>query len=135
MTTFEPYPLEQLIDNAYSQLNVSATDTQIMNPIIYFKNKKTFFSNFTVICNKFNRSPETLQKYINDELSCVTSIDNKGTLLMSGRFTLVQLRGCIISYVNSFVNCKQCKSRNTNLIKENRINYIKCDSCFAKTAY
>lgn len=130
------YTLESLIDKAYDILNVpEPKNDQIIGPIIYFQNKKTFFSNFTIICKDINRNTDVIQKYINDELCCVTSIDNKGALVMNGKFTIVQVRKCITSYIEAYIDCKQCKSRNTEIVKENRINYIKCKNCTSSTAF
>jgi translation initiation factor 2 subunit 2 len=37
------------------------------------------------------------------------------------------------SYVKGYVLCKECKKPDTKLIREDRITFLKCDACGAKS--
>jgi hypothetical protein len=37
-------------------------------------------------------------------------------------------------YVNRYVICKECKRPDTKLVKEDRISFLKCEACGAKSS-
>ena len=125
------YKLSYLLDRAYDQLEkVEETKCSAINqPQINRKNKKTYIGNFIEISGQLNRPPDHFKSYIDDELCCSTSIDGIGSLVCQGIFNDIGLHKIIAQYIKKYVQCSECKSINTSLIKKNRISFIDCSKC------
>lgn len=131
------YTLDQLLDRAYTDLEAKRTMTSKLSippPEVGCVNKRTIVGNFSTICGKINRSEVDVQTFFNDELSCKSSIDAKGELILGGIFRQKGIENIISSYIKQYVMCKECKSMNTEHIKEDRILFMKCNTCLAKKA-
>ena len=129
------YSTDYLINKFYIELNNKSNSTKKMiieKQEVVSANKKTFITNFLIICNKLNREVDDIKKYIETELNAKTSISQNGELIIVGVFKQSGIQKIISSYVSQYISCKQCNSCNTEIIKENRINFIFCNKCKAK---
>ncbi|EAY21356.1 Domain found in IF2B/IF5 family protein [Trichomonas vaginalis G3] len=104
------------------------------NPQIDRKGKKTIFANFTTICDQLKRSPEHVKQYINTEQNADSSIDGNGALIISGRLQQSQIEKLMLNYILTYVQCPVCHSTDTKLEKQNRLQFIKCNTCTAQRA-
>ncbi len=43
-----------------------------------------------------------------------------------------QMETVLLKYIEEYVTCKTCKSRDTNLAKENRLSFLVCEACGSK---
>lgn len=92
--------------------------------------KRTCITNFKEICNAIHRPPEHVMSYLQVELGAQTSLDgNAQQLVMKGRFQQSHIEKVIKHYIREYVICKVCKSYDTAMEKENRLNFVKCASC------
>jgi translation initiation factor 2 subunit 2 len=91
--------------------------------------KKTLFANIVEICKRLHRSPDHLIQYLFAELGTTGSIDGNQRLLIKGRFQQKQIEIVLKRYIAEYVQCKTCRSPDTNLIKENRLFFLQCESC------
>lgn len=82
---------------------------------------------------KLNRPLTHFVDFIISEL-CIKrwSLDASNKLILQGRFQQNHFEKIIIQYIQQFVKCKSCKSTDTILFKENRINFIQCNKCNSK---
>lgn len=88
--------------------------------------------NMKEIASYLNREEEHLTKFILSELNTSGNINSEGRLTIKGRFTKKQLQEALKDYVDQFVVCKSCfKTEDTCIIKENRMFFLKCNSCNA----
>lgn len=107
----------------------------LKRPTIIRQNKKTFITNFGDICNKVNRSEIDIKNYFDSELITIEKLSRKasitqtGILVITGIFQNNQIENILLEYIKKFVICFECSSSNTELIKENRILFLKCNSC------
>lgn len=132
------YTTQFMLERAYNKLesiNNAQANIKICKPIIHQINRKTCVINFRAICEKINRDSLIVKEYIDNEFESKSSLDASGALLFDKSIKSVRIEGCILKYIEDFVSCKQCKSKNTTLVKENRINYIKCQTCQSLTAF
>jgi translation initiation factor 2 subunit 2 len=100
-------------------------------PQINRRGKKTMLSNFRIICEHLKRSPEHVKQYICAEQSMEASIDGEGALVLTGRVTTSVVESLIRAYVGMYVKCAVCGSKDTQLDKNNRLLFVKCNSCTA----
>jgi translation initiation factor 2 subunit 2 len=92
--------------------------------------KRTCITNFKEICNAIHRPPEHLMSYLSVELGSPASLDgNAQQMVAKGRFQQSHIEKVIKHYIREYVICKVCKSYDTSMEKENRLNFVKCASC------
>lgn len=81
--------------------------------------------------NYINRPIKHIANYLMHELTSSGQIDG-GKLILAGRFGRNIVNEKINNYLNEYVICKQCKSPDTQLVKEGKNYYIKCLGCGAE---
>lgn len=92
--------------------------------------KRTCITNFKEICNAIHRPPEHLMSYLSVELGSPSSLDgNAQQMVAKGRFQQSHIEKVIKHYIREYVICKVCKSYDTSMEKENRLNFVKCATC------
>lgn len=131
------YPTDFLIDRLYTELEYllkSDTKISVEKPQVSSANKKTFISNFRNICSKLNRTEEDIRLFFEKELNTNVTINQDGALVITGIFKQPGIIHVMTNYIKEYVSCKECKSCDTNLIKENRILFLKCNKCLSKKA-
>lgn len=102
----------------------------VVPPIVHREGtKKTAFSNISDMCKRMHRTPEHLIQFLFAELGTTGSVDANERLVIKGRFQQKQIESVVRRYIMEYVTCKTCKSLETQLSKENRLYFIKCDSC------
>jgi translation initiation factor 2 subunit 2 len=87
--------------------------------------------NFGDICSKLNRDPDTVAKYLLHELGTAGS-RSEGRMTLNGTFQAEDVNAAIGKYVENFVQCKVCHLPDTQLLKEGKQTFIRCEACGAK---
>jgi translation initiation factor 2 subunit 2 len=133
------YTTDELIDRLYENLdskNNKTTNNKLIiePPILSQQNKKTLFSNFRSTCDNLNRNELDVKKFIDDELCCSSSINGTGGMVIDGRFRSKNLEKPLINYINTYVICKECHNKKTDIIKKDRISFLKCNKCLSEKA-
>lgn len=128
------YPTEDLINRLYDELknNEQKFTLKLDLPKVSCMNKRTNFSNFRDLCKKIKRSENEVKEYFDNELRNPSSIDSNGVLVITGTFKEQGIRNVFEKYIRAYVTCKECGSLNTDIIKENRINFVNCNRCYSK---
>jgi len=93
---------------------------------------QTVIKNFGDICAKLRRDPKHLMKFLTKELAAPGSTDGVRASFQ-GRLSYRMLVGKMELYVKEYVICKVCGRPDTKLIKEGRIDQMKCEACGAKS--
>ena len=91
--------------------------------------KKTSFANLIEFCKRMRRQPDHLVQYLFAELGTSGSIDGTQRLIIKGRFQQKQIENILKRYIMEYVTCKTCSSGDTHLAKENRLFFLRCDTC------
>lgn len=91
--------------------------------------KKTAFVNCADICRRMHRDHEHVQAFLFAELGTIGNEDGSGRLIIKGRFQQQQIQNVLRKYISEYVQCKTCKSADTELSRENRIYFVKCKTC------
>lgn len=125
---------KQLLEEAYSKVKqVTSSGRRFEIPKIsgHFEGKKTILTNFFTIASHIRRKPEHLLKFLLKELA--TSGNTKGDkLILNNKVPSSKINLKIEQYAKEFVLCKECKKPDTELIKEGRLNFLRCLACGAK---
>lgn len=125
---------EKLLEEAYNKVKVvEGRGGRFEVPQIegHIEGKKTILTNFFAIASYIRRDPEHFQKFILKELA--TSGQKEGDrLVLNNKIPSSKINAKIDQYVKEFVICKECGKPDTELIKENRLNFLHCLACGAK---
>lgn len=128
----EPYSVEFLVDKFYDEYNQDSQKLAVPKPTVMIQNKKTCIVNFKNICDRINRTNDHVKNYFDEELANTSSINSNGGLVINGIFKEHKIMTILEGYIKKFLMCSQCKNLDTQLIKENRLNFMKCNTCFSK---
>ena len=94
---------------------------------------QTIIKNFGEILEKLRREPKHLMKFLTKELAAPGSTDGTRAIFQ-GKFSQRIIQGKLENYVKEYVLCKVCGKPDTKLIKEDRIEMMKCEACGARSA-
>ena len=130
----EKFSYEKLLEKGKAELPEVKTQSErfeIPKVTGHLQGNKTIITNFAQICSMIRRPQEQLLKFIQRELATPATIE--GPRLVLGRKLSSQLiNEKLIMFCNDFVLCKECHKPDTQLIKEDRVLFMKCTACGAK---
>ncbi len=125
---------EDLLNEAYKDVKkVEGAGERFEIPKIEgrFQGKKTILTNFFQIADHLRRPPEHLQKFLLKQLAAAGTIEGD-RLSLNIKVPSAKINQKIEAYVNEFVVCKECGKPDTEIIKEERLNFLHCLACGAK---
>ena len=124
----------QLLEEAYTKIKpVESNIDRFEIPKVtgHIEGNKTIITNFKQIGSYIRRDQSHLLKYLFKELASHGSI--KGDrLILTRKISSQLINEKITAYVQAYVICKECKKPDTEIIKEDRFNFIHCLACGAK---
>ncbi len=97
----------------------------------HVQGNKTIVNNFLQIAKTFGRDKEQLLKYLQRELATPAIVDGQ-RLILGRKISSEFINNKIGQFANEFVLCKECKKPDTQLIKEDRVLFLKCTACGAR---
>ena len=125
---------ENLLEEAYKkvkQVDVSSGRFEIPKIQGHFEGKKTILTNFFQIAAYIRRKPEHFQKFMLRELAA--SGQKEGDrLVLNIKVPSAKINQKIEQYAKEFVLCRECGKPDTELIKEDRLSFVRCLACGAK---
>jgi len=125
---------ENLLNDAYKKVKiVEGTGERFEIPKIegHFEGKKTILTNFSQVASHIRRSPEHFRVFLLKELAAA-GIQEGDRLILNKKVSSGKINEKIEQYVKEFVLCKECGKPDTELKKEDRMNFINCLACGAK---
>lgn len=137
MESVNRYDPVMLLKKAYADIaNINKNPTSkkflLVKPDVVFSNRKTYVRNFIEISLILKRDQSDVKLYFENELKVVSSVDANDMLVLCGRYTQQGVETVLINYIKQNVLCPECRSSDTEIIKENRITFIKCNRCYTK---
>ncbi len=135
--TDRDYTYEELLGRVFGILRQNNPDLAgdrrkftIIPPIVGREgSKKTAFANIADLARRMRRPLDHLTQFLLTEMGTTGSMDGSQRLIIKGRFQQLQVENLLRRYIGEYVTCKTCRSPETQLSKENRLFFIKCDSC------
>ena len=125
---------EELLDQAYSQVKApegNGERFEIPKVEGHFEGKKTIITNLFQICSHIRRNPEHFQKFMIKELA-VSGQREGDRVVLNMNVPSLKINQKVEQYVKEFVICKECGKPDTELVKEDRLSFVKCLACGAK---
>jgi translation initiation factor 2 beta subunit (eIF-2beta)/eIF-5 len=127
--------ITDFVSRAYEQLemlNKNKKKPTFPQPNIISKDRKTFFINFSDLCEAINRTPEYVKKYLETETNISTSILADGGLKFDISIKPQQIKNIVTTFIKELIICKDCKSCITQLEKDSRLTFMCCYNCNSK---
>lgn len=127
---------EELLERAYSKIKSLSSSSQrfeIPRPQTYVIGSKTLVNNFVEICNKLNRNPQHVMKFLSKEMATAGNIEGNRAIFQ-GKFDETTVLNLLRIYSNRFVICPICKKPDTRLQKEKRFLFMVCEACGARSS-
>ena len=131
------YSYQFLLDRIYndfsSSKSASKTKKLVLPPpeVSICGPRKILFVNFLEIAKSLNRPIEHFQSFLTAELSCDCGLDGESRLVIQSKFTAKELEKVTRNYVMKYIICKDCRSIDTEIVKEKetRMVFLKCKNC------
>jgi translation initiation factor 2 subunit 2 len=138
--TSNTYSYDFMLSKIYKQLEAYQSIKPKVNvripPINAFKvgTNKTLWANFDILCKSIKRSREHVYCFFENELGTTSSVDGKNRLLIRGKFKSHELNSVLEQYIDTYVVCKICGSKDTLLEKDQKLFFVCCQSssCLSK---
>jgi translation initiation factor 2 subunit 2 len=124
----------ELLDRAIDQLPEKVFETKRFTvPRAYsvIQGNRTIIQNFREVADALNRDPQHVLKFLLRELGTAGNLEG-ARAIMQGKFTHYLINDRIEDYVKRFVMCHECNRPDTRIIREDRIDILKCEACGAK---
>jgi len=127
---------EKLLKRIQGNLSVNKrqTNTRFELPTvdIMWEGQKTFLRNFVEFPKVLRRDPDKVLQYLSKEFAVPAErIGDKAMFI--GRRDPDDFTRLFQIYVKDYVECPTCKSPDTRIVKENRISFLICEACGAKS--
>ncbi len=92
---------------------------------------RTILQNFNEIVDALGRDPDHVLKFLNKELATVGNRE-KHRVIFQGKFLSHKINQKVELYAKEFVFCPECGRPDTKLVREDRVQMIKCMACGAR---
>ena len=102
-------------------------------PDVVIEGHRSFFKNWQQIVSALNRDENHLLKFLTKELATSANIEGQRAVF-AGKHFRVTMIDLLNRYMKEYVICPECGKPDTNLIKEDRINFLVCEACGARTS-
>ncbi|MFY9299984.1 MAG: translation initiation factor IF-2 subunit beta [Candidatus Nitrosotenuis sp.] len=102
-------------------------------PDVMWEGQRTILRNFTDFAKRMRRDPEKLLQYLSKEFATPAERSGEKAIFVGRRephdfVSLLQI------YVKDYLECPTCKSPDTKIERQNRISFLVCEACGAKSS-
>ena len=99
---------------------------------VMWEGQKTYLRNFSEFPKVLRRDPDKVLQYLSKEFAVPAErLGDKAMFV--GRRAPDDFTRLFQIYVKDYLECPTCKSPDTKILKENRISFLICDACGAKS--
>jgi len=125
-----------LLDRVYTKIPKKTSESTQNLPSLIILNigNTTIIRNFSEYCDRLRREDKLCMRYLLKELAAAGSIADNGQLVIQGKFSSSIINTLMERFIRTYVQCSTCKSLDTILVKENKVWFIQCLACGAKTS-
>ena len=111
-----------------------ASNTRFELPVVdvMWEGQKTFLRNFSEFPKVLRRDPDKVLQYLSKEFA-VPAERSGDKAMFVGRRAPYYFTRLFQIYVKDYLECHTCKSPDTKILKENRISFLVCEACGAKS--
>ena len=124
--------LKRIQDKLDDTKKESSTRFELPVVDVMWEGQKTFLRNFSEFAKILRRDPDKILKYLSKEFAVPAErLGDKAMFV--GRRAPDDFTRLFQIYVKDYLECHTCKSPDTRISKENRISFLICEACGAKS--
>ena len=124
--------LKRIEGNLSDEKKQTTTRFELPTVDVMWEGQKTFLRNFAEFPKILRRNPDKVLQYLSKEFAVPAErIGDKAMFI--GRSDPDDFTRLIQIYVKDYLECPTCKSPDTKIVKENRITFLICEACGAKS--
>ncbi len=98
-----------------------------------WQGNRTFFRNFSEFPKVLRRDPEKILQYLSKEFATPAQYAGDKAVFV-GKKEPHEFTSLLERYVKEYVECPTCKSPDTRVERTNRVNFLVCEACGAKSS-
>lgn len=137
MTSLTKTDYENLLKRIQDNISAKKTDTterfELPAPYVMWEGQRTILRNFLDFAKKLRRDPDKVLQYLSKEFA--TPAERSGDkAIFVGRREPHDFVNLFSIYVKDYLECPTCKSPDTKIERENRITFLVCEACGAKSS-
>lgn len=128
---------EEMLDRGIEQtpdIQASAERFDLPDANVRQEGHATVFENFRDVCQYFDRSPEHVLKFLQDELGTSAHIDESDRARLTGEFGTRRVQNALEAYAERFVLCSECGLPDTEIQREQGAEILQCQACGARSS-
>ena len=124
--------LKRIEGNLSDEKKQTTTRFELPTVDVMWEGQKTFLRNFAEFPKILRRNPDKVLQYLSKEFAVPAErIGDKAMFI--GRRDPDDFKRLFQIYVKDYLECPTCKSPDTKIVKENRITFLICEACGAKS--
>jgi len=128
---------EKLLKKIQDKISENKKDTgsrfELPKVDIMWQGNRTFFRNFAEFPKILRRDPDKVLQYLSKEFASPVQVAGDKAVFVGKKdpndFTTLLTR-----YVKEYLECPTCKSPDTRVEKSNRLTFLVCEACGAKSS-
>ena len=124
--------LNRIKDKLGDTDNESQTRFELPIVDVMWEGQKTFLRNFSEFPKILRRDPQKVLQYLSKEFAVPAEMQGDKAMFV-GRRAPDDFTRLFQIYVKDYLECTTCKSPDTKIFKENRISFLICEACGAKS--
>ena len=94
---------------------------------------RTIVHNFADVADRLNRDPLHILKYLAKEMATAGSFEG-GKGYFQGKFSRETINRLVGAYSNRFVICPVCHRPDTRVERRDRLSFLVCEACGARSS-
>lgn len=124
--------LKRIENNLSDESKSSKTRFELPVVDVMWEGQKTFLRNFADFPKILRRDPDKILQFLSKEFAVpAEKIGEKAMFI--GKREPDDFNRLFQIYYKDYVECPTCKSPDTKIVKENRISFLICEACGAKS--
>ncbi len=125
--------LKRIQDKISEKQTVTGERFELPSPNVMWEGQRTILHNFMDFAKKLRRDPDKVLQYLAKEFA--TPAERSGDkAIFVGRREPHDFVNLLNIYVKDYLECPTCKSPDTKIERENRITFLLCEACGAKSS-
>lgn len=134
MTKSEYEKLLKKIHDKVSETKKDSTSRfELPKVDIMWQGNRTFFRNFSEFPKILRRDPEKILQYLSKEFATPAQLAGDKAVFV-GKKEPNEFTALLNRYLKEYVECPTCKSPDSRVEKSNRVTFLVCEACGAKSS-
>ena len=125
--------LKKIQDKVSETRKVSTSRFELTKVDIMWQGNRTFFRNFAEFPKILRRDPEKVLQYLSKEFATPAQYTGDKAVFV-GKKEPHEFTSLLAIYLKEYVECPTCKSPDTRIEKLNRVTFLICEACGAKSS-